>query len=171
MPFRPVVATMHIPLAQYGQHQARVAAGMRGAMERALARAGAQGVGLLRSATRARGIRDLGGFERGWAVRQSSWQQLRFYNSSPYAPFVENGRRAGARMPPPAALVPWVERHFGVTGAAARGLAFVIARRIAQRGIRARRVLTDPLVQAQLTAEVNDTLAAQLAQVHLAVPR
>lgn len=58
-----------------------------------------------------------------------------------YSSVIEGGRRAGARMPPVAALVPWVRRKFGLSGRAARSAAFAVARKIHRRGIRAKNVL------------------------------
>lgn len=57
-----------------------------------------------------------------------------------YAPFVHEGRRAGAKMPPPAALETWAARHGGMDP-------FVLARAIAIRGIKPRRFLADALEQ------------------------
>lgn len=50
-----------------------------------------------------------------------------------YAPFVELGRRAGARMPPPDALKGWVARHGMKPGAE-----YAVARAIKKRGIQPR---------------------------------
>ena len=58
-----------------------------------------------------------------------------------YAAVIEKGRRAGARMPPVRALIPWVRRNLGVTGARARGVAFAVARKIVRRGLPAQNVL------------------------------
>lgn len=57
-----------------------------------------------------------------------------------YGRFVEFGRRAGARMPPVNALIPWVQRHFHaprerVTATTLRSEAYALARSIARRGI------------------------------------
>lgn len=54
--------------------------------------------------------------------------------SSPlqYAAVMEEGRSAGARMPPPDALVGWARRH-GFSGST-----FVLARAIGRRGIKGR---------------------------------
>lgn len=55
----------------------------------------------------------------------------------PYADPLEYGRRAGARMPPVAALIPWVEQFLTLRpGDSAKGVAFAIARYMAQRGSR-----------------------------------
>lgn len=56
----------------------------------------------------------------------------------PHAAPVEFGRRAGAAMPPVAALMPWVERFITLkNGESVKGVAFAIARHMAQRGSRA----------------------------------
>lgn len=57
-----------------------------------------------------------------------------------YAGYVEHGRRAG-RQPPVAALVPWVKRKLGVPAKRARSVAFLVARKIGRRGIRAKDVV------------------------------
>lgn len=53
-----------------------------------------------------------------------------------YGAPVEFGRRAGAKMPPVAALLGWVQRHgLARTPKQARRVAFLVARKIARRGI------------------------------------
>jgi len=55
----------------------------------------------------------------------------------PYGDPVEYGRRAGARMPPVSALIPWVEQFLTIKpGQTAQGVAFALARYIAARGTR-----------------------------------
>lgn len=56
----------------------------------------------------------------------------RVYTPLTYALTMEEGRRPGAKMPPPDALVGWIRRH-GLTVSP-----FVLARSIARRGIRGR---------------------------------
>lgn len=58
--------------------------------------------------------------------------QAEVYSTHPAALPIEVGRRAGAPMPPPAALEAWARRH-GITAAP-----FVLARAIARRGIKGR---------------------------------
>ena len=54
-----------------------------------------------------------------------------------YALPVETGRSANRRMPPVSALIPWVERKLTIArGQTAKGVAFAIARYMAQRGSR-----------------------------------
>ncbi len=56
----------------------------------------------------------------------------RVFNPLKHAHAVDKGRRPGARMPPPDALVGWIRRH-------APGMSpFVLARAIARRGIKGR---------------------------------
>lgn len=57
----------------------------------------------------------------------------RIYSTLPYAVPVDQGRRAGAKMPPPNALRGWMQRH-GMGNVPP----FVLARAIARRGIRGR---------------------------------
>ncbi|HEY7119317.1 MAG TPA: HK97 gp10 family phage protein [Tepidisphaeraceae bacterium] len=66
----------------------------------------------------------------------------RFGSNVPYAPVREFGRRAGARMPPPGVLRGWMRRH-GIPFE----LEFIMRRRIARRGIRGERVLTQTLAE------------------------
>ncbi len=57
-----------------------------------------------------------------------------------YAQAVEYGRGIGKRMPPVSALIPWVEQKLTINkGQTAKGVAFAIARYMAQRGSRSLR--------------------------------
>lgn len=78
--------------------------------------------------------------------------------TSPHAVNVHEGRSPGSRRPPIAALVPWVERKLGVSGAEARSVAFLVARAIGRRGIRANPFLREPVREAL------PTLAPRLAE-------
>lgn len=55
----------------------------------------------------------------------------------PAAAVLEHGRRPGARMPPTQPIADWVRRH-GISAPV-----YVIARAIARRGIRPRRIFTN----------------------------
>lgn len=70
-----------------------------------------------------------------------------------YALPVHNGRRPGAKMPPVDAILDWA-RHkkmvdASMTESEQRGVAFVIARSIARRGIKARPFLVEALPAAR----------------------
>lgn len=56
----------------------------------------------------------------------------RVFSTLNYAVVTEEGRRSGARMPPPEALAGWLRRHGSFT------TPFVLARSIARRGIKGR---------------------------------
>ena len=68
-------------------------------------------------------------------LRGRTVEDMRGIVASPqkYAVVVGKGRRAGAKMPPVAALEYWAMRVIGKTG-----LGYVIARSIARKGIKAR---------------------------------
>lgn len=90
------------------------------------------------------------------------------YNSAPHAGVIELGRRPGQRPPPLQAIIAWVFRKGLVKSssrsfasnrqyAAARALAYVIARSIGRRGLPAHRILAlasaelDKVVQREVT--------------------
>jgi hypothetical protein len=63
----------------------------------------------------------------------------------PYAPVMEEGRRPGAKMPPVDAIKLWVVRKLGIPPEEADGVAFVIARSIARKGIEGRHMFQEGL--------------------------
>jgi hypothetical protein len=91
------------------------------------------------------------------------------YNSAPHAPIVEGGRRPGSRMPPLDLIAEWVRRKgVGVQVGPVRrgrsrpevdvrGLAFVVARAIARRGLPAHRIFAR--LERQLTPVVQHAIA------------
>ena len=81
-------------------------------------------------------------------------------SNAPYAEVVEKGRRAGAPMPPPAALEPWARRH-GIPA----GAVYAVALAIRRRGIPARPYLAPALernrnaITREFALELNRALA------------
>ena len=61
---------------------------------------------------------------------------VRVISLSPHARYLDEGRREGARMPPPQVLAGWAGRHNW------QGSLFVLARAIGRRGIPPRHMLT-----------------------------
>lgn len=55
-----------------------------------------------------------------------------------YADVMERGRRVGARRPPVAALIPWVQAKGFASDLPPRSAAFVLARSIQRKGIKGR---------------------------------
>ena len=106
------------------------------------------------------GVFDRGEYRRGWKARATARGAV-VENVAPHAPIVEEGRRPGARMPPVDVIERWTRRKLSVahvpkTGKhkgmprrrklraeEARGIAFVVARAIARRGLPAKHVLRD----------------------------
>lgn len=87
-------------------------------------------------------------------------------STQPAALFVELGTRP--HMPPVAPLVPWVRNVLGVPQDRARTVAYLVARKIAQRGTRAQRPFARALeaTEAQIVRifeDAADRLAAHLA--------
>lgn len=92
-----------------------------------------------------RGAVNTGNYRQAWKAAPDSKggsQGLLVANTSPYAGVIEYGRRRGAKAPPLEPIARWAQRKLGLPYKRARGIAFVIARRISQRGLLARRVLT-----------------------------
>lgn len=116
-------------------HPERMQAAMRGAV--------AEGTALLGTDVRQRTPVGTGGMS---GLKGSIAGEVRDYTTKieglvgtplRYAMPVEYGRAAGRRMPPVSALIPWVERTLTLQrGETAKGVAFAIARYMAQRGSR-----------------------------------
>ncbi len=77
-------------------------------------------------------------------IRQGSKSSSGFF----YGRVVRGGRRPG-RMPPVTALIPWVIGKLGVSTDRARSVAFLVARKIGQKGIKARPYHKEALQQSQ----------------------
>lgn len=75
--------------------------------------------------------RDIGDLQRS-IMTETKPLFARVHSNLVYHPVMEQGRRAGGRMPPPQALADWARRK-GYTGSL-----FVLARSIARRGIKGR---------------------------------
>ena len=86
------------------------------------------------------GAVNYGIYRRAWQTEVTPGR-LAVYNRTAYAGVIEYGRRAGTRMPPRDAIARWAQRKLGLAESDARTAAFVMARAIARRGLRARRVL------------------------------
>lgn len=106
---------------------------------------GKYGVAYYKQKAMDRGIFAFGKFYRGITYVQSKTYgaSVELVNRATHAVFVEYGRRAGARQPPVSALIPWVMKKFGVPYKQARGIAFAVAKKIARRGIKARKIMTN----------------------------
>lgn len=82
-------------------------------------------------------------------------------------PNVENyGRFAGSRMPPPSALISWIETRLGISGEEAEQAAFLISRAISRKGSRpGKQFVQEAMKVAQPAVDVAFTVAnEQIAQ-------
>jgi hypothetical protein len=128
----------------------KLAANLRLEWQRALRTAARKMKTNLKS--RSRKIRDLGTFQNSWMV-QAKFTEITVQNRAPHWIFVESGRRAGAAMPPVHIIESWARRKLGVAG-----LGYIIAKRIAERGIKPRPVLNRADTQAKLAEIVTAEL-------------
>ena len=88
----------------------------------------------------------VGAFNTGQYRAAWRWSKLpgggaTIFNGKKYAGIIEDGRRAGAKPPPRAVIAKWAQRKLGLTRKQAEAAAFPIARAIAKRGLRPRRVV------------------------------
>jgi|CXWL01.1.fsa_nt_gi hypothetical protein len=86
----------------------------------------------------------------------------------PHAAPVEFGRRAGSAMPPVTALIKWVEKFISLKqGDTAKGVAFAIARYMAQRGSRSWRSSPPGARMFERGAEASWPLVERIFADHL----
>lgn len=85
---------------------------------------------------------DRGNYKRSFATDDTPGGAI-FYNSSPYAGIIEEGRRPGSKPPPVDVIAAWLKRKkIGAgTPAQIKGMAFVVARAIGRRGLPAHKIL------------------------------
>lgn len=149
-------SSITIPVERWGEYQKRYTAKVaREVRAGAMRTAAPVMVAMLGVETIKRGIYDQGRFANKWQYRLIQGNSaLRISNAAPYGYNIEAGRRPGARQPPVRVggkLHLWVRRRLGIADyVMARKVAFFIARKIARRGIRRRRVLLDPKFQQVL---------------------
>lgn len=132
-----------------GLYERKLAGRYKETVRAGLATGARAAVGHVTAVSRAT-VRDFDGhFNNGWAHRPIAWHSQRVFNPVKHAPYVEGGRRPGARMPPPAQLERWVSVRFGLPMGRVRGrgrggkfqaspayrVAILVARKIAIRGI------------------------------------
>lgn len=70
-------------------------------------------------------------------------------NDAPHAAVIEHGRRPGAKPPPLAPIVRWVERKLGIPAPASLRVARSVQMAIAKRGMKPKRVMYRTYVKMQ----------------------
>lgn len=167
---REMTRTVRIPISGFARYEESLGRAMRQAVfGKAMRTAGKLVREYMEAETLKRQIFHRKRFARGWRmVIGNIPSSVRIYNKMPYASVIEFGRRPNSRRPPVDALVPWVRDKFGVRGKEARSVAFLVARKIGIKGIKARPVARDPKVQAKamkiVTRTVQEKLRAAIAR-------
>lgn len=128
-------------------------------------------VGIMQVRGDAAGVFDRGRFRQSWAAWATT-NGARLLNTAPYAPIIEEGRRPGARMPPPAVIERWAKRKLALSPDEAAAAAFPIARAIAARGIPGKHLLREarPVLVQVVTDEARRELEAAV-RAAAAAPR
>ena len=77
---------------------------------------------------------------------------------------VEGGRRKGARMPPPKALISWAKQRAGLSHKEAEKAAFAMALAIKKRGLKPRNILKNSLgnIKRLMLKEIEHELRLEL---------
>lgn len=87
------------------------------------------------------GAANTGYFINRWRVLRTKDGAI-IKNVTPYGPVIDGGRRRGAKMPPLKPLIAWLRRRLGKSAEEAKRMAYPVARAIARRGLKARKILT-----------------------------
>ena len=107
------------------------------------------------------GAVNTGALLRGWKARKLP-NGAAIVQRKPYGSVVEYGRRKRSRFPPLQQIQRWIQRRLGKSAKEAKAMTFVVARAIARRGLRARKILTSrkskkrtlELVRAEVKHEI-----------------
>lgn len=118
--------------------------GLKGIVDEELRAATRLSIGIAKEEVAARTPTSSGNLLKGWRTRltgQNVSLRGELYNVRGYVQPVEKGSRP--HWPPVGALDAWVRRTLGVSGAEVARVAFLVSRKIAQRGTRARNMVRD----------------------------
>lgn len=131
-----MAVNLKIDMRKLGKFERSLGAKYETTLKRALKKAAVEILDAARQRALQQRIYDLGRFFSGLRAVARKDYSITVYNTAKHAVFVERGRRAGARMPPKRAILEWVLRH-GMPASAW----YPVARKIAERGIRPRKVV------------------------------
>lgn len=111
------------------------------------------------------GAVNTGHYKRSWRAERTP-SGARVYNLAGYAGVIELGRRAGRKLPPLEQVARWAQRKMGLSEKDARAAAFPIARAIAKRGLRGRKVMASSIsnITKGFLEEVRKELAREMAK-------
>lgn len=133
----------------------RIGLGGKAAAQRGILSGALRCVPEMQRRSKAAGAFNIGTYVRSWRAIPTPNGAKIWNVSGVEAAVIEDGRRAGARMPPPAAIQRWAQRKLGLSAKQAKGAAFVLARAIAVKGIKGKHILRDavPALIKIVTAE------------------
>ena len=156
-----------LTMAEYATHTARMRDGFMPAARRGL-KAGAQAArAVLVRESDAAGAVNYGTYRRAWTATVITDDKIHLENACGYGGIIEGGRRAGARTPPRAALAAWAMRKLHLDASQAKTAGFLIARAIAKRGLKPRRVMASAIpkivkiTRAEIFRAVHQALTAR----------
>lgn len=159
-----VTRTFTVNGKQFAQFMATLGSRFHGAAVRGMRRAARRTQQHVQKRSSQVGAVNTGMYKRAWKYAELP-DGAQVFNTMPYAGVIEYGRRAGAQMPPRAAIEAWARRKLGLTAKEAKAAAWPIARAIAKKGIAGRYVLTgaaidiDQFVVTEVTAELQNALS------------
>lgn len=107
------------------------------------------------------GAVNTGAYRGAWQVEVSA-AGGRIWNSQAYAGVIEYGRLKGAKPPPSREIELWAMRKLGLSAEEAKRAAYPIARAIAKRGLRPRRVLTSSNTKSAIVRAVLEEIHAEV---------
>ena len=111
------------------------------------------------------GAVNYGNYLKAWSARVLSSGGSRgvlVANTRVYAPNIDYGRRAGARLPPISAITQWAVKKLGLPYKEARRAAFPIAQKIKRDGLKPRGVLHGPNTTKDLSDAMETAVGAAL---------
>lgn len=129
-----------IPIKSLAPYLRKLGAGAQRAFHTGLQAGGQHVVAEMQRRTAAAGVFNLGGYRRGWKFSIQDGA-LWVFNDAPYSGVIEEGRRRGARMPPPDVIMKWARRKLMLSPKEAKAAAFPLARAISEKGIKGKHLL------------------------------
>lgn len=157
---------------EFAKYHARLADRLRPTLMRGLRAGAARAIPYLVEQTRLAppanpagigtgGAVNTGNLANGWRAKDIAEGAV-LINIRSYSPVVDGGRRAGAKMPPKSAIVPWLMRRLGLSRKEAEARWFLVARAIQRRGLLPRQILTSPHAQEQILHLVHAEMVHEL---------
>ena len=128
-----------------GKYERGLARTLPGVAQRVNVQAAQRSIGVLKRtvmSVRPHAPVDTKRYLNSFEVHRGPRSEVIVANDRRYAGVIEFGRRPNARRPPAAALIGWVRRKLGVSAREAPRVAFAVARKIGERGLPAKRVVS-----------------------------